>query len=130
MSSYANLAKAEAEPPPIALRLALLAGLLRFASLSQNPIVRLEAKLGLSPAPVERFLGLKSLFSGMTEGVYRCTQMQFADAFRANVFSPFVIPLSAVALLAWRVPKIDTPHREWMFFAWFIALSAVVNIVN
>lgn len=41
-----------------------------------------------------------------------------------------VKPISAVTLLAWWVPKIDTPNRERMFFAGFLALSAVVNIVN
>jgi len=116
--------------PPVAWRLALILLVAMFASIDNNPVVKLEAVLGLSPSPIERIFGIKSLFSGMTEGVYQFVRMNFEASIKANIFSPLVIPLIAYAILAWRLPKVNTRRQEYMFFGVFIMLSIVVNIVN
>ncbi len=104
--------------------------LLGLASIDNNPLVKLEAKLGLSPAPLEKFFSIKSLFSGMTEGVHQFTRLNIEEAIKANIFSPFVIPLVVFVILTWRIPKLDTSNKEYVFFASFIGLSVIVNLVN
>ena len=116
--------------PPFAWRLAFIIILAVFAAIDNNPVVKLEAVLGLSPSPIERLFGVKSLFSGMTEGVHQFVRMDFESSIKANIFSPLVIPLISYAILAWRFPKLKTRGQEYMFFGAFIMLSFVVNIVN
>lgn len=101
-----------------------------FASMENNPIVKLEAILGLSPSPIERLFGIKSFFSGMTEGVHQFVHMDIESSIRANVFAPFVMPALIYGVLTWKIPKIDTRKKEYIFFAVFIGFSIVVNIAN
>ena len=61
--------------------------------MDDNPIVRLQATIGLSPSPIEKLFGLKSLFSGMTEGVYQLLNLNFRESVKANIFSPVIVPL-------------------------------------
>jgi hypothetical protein len=110
--------------------LILIVALLGFAYLDKNPVVRLEAFLGLSPSPIERFFGIKSLFSGMTEGVHQVARLNLVAAFKANIFSPLVIPTVVYFVLTWQVPKIDSKKKETIFFLGFIGLSIVVNILH
>lgn len=116
--------------PSFAWRLVLIIIVAVFAAIDNNPVVKLEAVLGLSPSPIERLFGVKSLFSGMTEGVHQFVRMDFESSIKANIFSPLVIPLISYVILAWRFPKLKTRRQEYMFFGVFIMLSFVVNIVN
>jgi len=106
--------------------LVLAAGAL--AALPANPLVRLEAVLGLSPAPLERYLGIKSVFSGMTEGMHRLVHGELARALDANCLTPLV----ALAVLYWAATgmRIRTRKQEYWAGAAFIGLSAMVNLVH
>ena len=90
----------------------------------------IQARLGLSPAPLERLLGIKSLFSGMTEAVHQLMHFNFRAAIEANVFAPAIPILIVVSTLLWRVPKLDSKRKEWSFFFLFACASVVVNIFN
>ena len=118
------------QKPHLLLRLLIVLLLVGFASIDNNPIVRLEAIIGLSPSPIERLFGVKSLFSGMTEGVYQFVHLNIKSSVKANVFSPFVIPIVTYGVLTWYVPKIDTRKKEYIFFSVFIGLSIIVNILS
>lgn len=118
------------QKPHFAVRLLIIILLACFALIENNPVVRLEAVLGLSPSPIERFFGTKSLFSGMTEGVHQFVRLNIMTSVEANIFSPLVIPALVFFISTWRVPKIDTKKKEQVFFLVFIAMSAIVNIVN
>lgn len=82
----------------------------------QNPIVVLISKLHLSPAPLERYLGIKNFFSGMTEGFHKLSLFQLDEALRANVFSPFFAISLSFILLTWKIPRLDTKTKEFSFF--------------
>tara|TARA_B100000767_G_C19757035_1_gene533406 strand:- start:1208 stop:1462 length:255 start_codon:yes stop_codon:yes gene_type:complete len=84
----------------------------------------------LSPSPIETIFGLKSLFSGMTEGLYQILNLNFTGAIKANIFSPFVIPFLLYFLLKGEVPKMNNKLNEIAFFSCFIFLSIFVNIFN
>lgn len=99
-------------------------------SIDDNPIVKLEAKLGLSPAPIERFFKIKSLFSGMTEGTYQLLNRNIRGALEANVFTPLVLAYLICLLFFYRSMKINTKKKEIIFFLVFIILSILVNIFN
>jgi len=108
----------------------MLVFLCGFAYIEHNPLVRLEAILGLSPSPIERFFGLKSVFSGMTEGVHQFVKLDMMASMKANVFAPLVISIVTYYCLTWKAPKIDTKQKERLFFLGFIIFSVVVNILN
>lgn len=116
-----------AAKPPLALRLCLIALLAAFASLDRNPVVRLEATLGLSPSPLER-LGIRGLFSGMTEATYQLVRLDFGKALAANILVVPVIGAIALCILLWTRPKLDTRRRELIFFALVLAGIAINNI--
>ena len=116
--------------PHVAFRFLLLLLAVCSAYIESNPLVRLQAMLGLSPSPLERFFGVKSLFSGMTEGVHQFARGRVLQSIEANAISPFVLPLSAYFLVTWRCPKLDTRFREGVFFLACIVLSIVVNFLN
>lgn len=118
------------QKPHVALRLLIILALFGFVFIEKNPVVRLEAILGLSPAPLERFFGIKSLFSGMTEGVHQFARLNIEASVKANIFSPLVIPLVVFFISTWKIPKIDTKNKEYVFFLVFIGMSVIVNIVN
>ena len=101
-----------------------------FVAIPNNPLVILQARLGLSPAPLERYLGVKSLFSGMTEGAHQLAHLNFRSAFEANIFSPLLITVIAIMIVFWRFPKIHTKTQEMSFFIFFVLASALVNIFN
>ena len=116
--------------PSYIWRFLLLVVITMFAAIDNNPLVRLEAQLGLSPSPIERIFGVKSLFSGMTEGLFQFVNMNMGSSIQANIFAPLVIPLVAYSILTWKFPKVDTRKKEHIFFSVFIMLSIIVNIVN
>ncbi|KAF3984374.1 MAG: DUF2752 domain-containing protein [Methylococcales symbiont of Hymedesmia sp. n. MRB-2018] len=120
----------ELKKPNLIWRVLLIFLLVAFALIENNPIVKLEAKLGLSPSLIERTIGVKSFFSGMTEGVHQFAHLNIQSSFKANVFAPFIIPLIIFYILTWNFPKIDSRKKEYVFFTVFICLSVVVNIVN
>jgi len=101
-----------------------------FVNMENNPLVKLEAKLGLSPSPIERIFGIKSFFSGMTEGVHQIANLNFYNAIQANIFSPIIVLLFIYFWITWDIPKIDTRKKEVTFFSVFILCSVVVNLVN
>lgn len=114
--------------PPIALRLCLIALLAAFASLDHNPVVRLEAKLGLSPSMLERLFGIRGLFSGMTEATYQLVRLDLGRALAANILVVPVLGAFALCILLWTRPKLDTRRREMGFFALVLAGVAINNI--
>jgi hypothetical protein len=121
--------KPKTERPAIVFRVSLLLAIAVFAHIDNNPIVRLEAWLGLSPSPVERFFGVKSFFSGMTEGVNQFAKLNLAASFNANPFAPLVLPFVAFCCLSWWFPVIDSRRKEIAFFTLFVLLSLIVNLV-
>ena len=112
------------------LRLFLFFLLLLFFSLENNPLVRLEAIIGLSPSPIEKIFGVKSFFSGMTEGVHQMAILNLEGALNANIFSPLVLPLLLLLFIRGKIPKIKTRKHELVFFSSFIFLSILVNVFN
>ncbi len=118
------------QKPHLMWRLILIFGLVAFALIENNPIVKLEALIGLSPSLTERIFGVKSLFSGMTAGVHYFVNLDLISSVKANVFAPLIIPILSYYLASWSVPKIDSREKEFMFFSIFVGLSVIVNIVN
>ena len=115
--------------PPIGARLLLLGALAAFAAVDHNPLVRLEARLGLSPSPLERLFGLRGFFSGMTEATHRLTRFDLVGAGQANILVfPFLGAVVA-AILLWRWPKLRTRKQEFAVFAIAIAGTAINNVV-
>ena len=107
----------------------LLAGIW-FISLDHNPIVRLEAKLGLSPAPLERIVHVRGPFSGMTEGMHQLATGDWRQAGEANVLTPFVAAAIVVFVVLGRVPHIQNRRDEALFFAGAIVATLIVNAVH
>ena len=126
MSKWINVREMQS----LFLRLFLFFLLLLFFSLENNPLVRLEAIIGLSPSPIEKIFGVKSLLSGMTEGVHQMAFLNVQDALNANIFSPIVIPLLLLLFIRGKIPKIKTRKHELVFFSSFIFLSILVNVFN
>jgi len=98
--------------------------------MEHNPVVRLEALLGLSPSPAERVLGVKTVFSGMTEGMHRLARCDVQGSLEANVFAPAMAVVLSYCAIRGRVPKISTTRQERWFFAAGVLCSALVNVVN
>jgi hypothetical protein len=96
--------------------------------LPANPLVRLEAVLGLSPAPLERYLGVKNVFSGMTEGMHQLVHGDLAKALQANILTPLI----ACAFLTWAATgwRITTRRHELWAGLLFVVLSALVNLLH
>jgi hypothetical protein len=109
-------------------RTGVLLAIAGLAYLPANPLVRLEARLGLSPAPLERYLGIKNLFSGMTEGMHQLVHGELGKALAVNCLTPLV----ACVLLAWviRGYRIRTRRHELWAGSVFVVFSALVNIVH
>jgi hypothetical protein len=114
--------------PPLALRLGLIALLAAFVSLDRNPVVRLEAKLGLSPSPLESLFGIRGLFSGMTEASYQLVRLDLGQALAANVLVIPVLGAMATCILLWSRPKLDSRKREILFFVLVLAGIAINNV--
>ena len=110
-----------------AVAVAILAG---FISIKDNPIVRFEAVIGLSPSPIERIFGVSSLFSGMTQALHSLAHLEFGKAVSAN-FLVVLVPVFAVAWsLGWDIPKLDSRYKENVFFVLVILASISVNIAH
>jgi hypothetical protein len=107
----------------------LLAGLAGLAALDHNPLVRLEAVLGLSPSPLERWFGIRGFFSGMTEAAFRLTRLDIAGAAQANLLIFPVLAAFAAAILLWHWPKLRTRRQEYGFLALIAAGTAINNAV-
>ncbi len=116
--------------PSFLWRFFLIIAIVGFASIDNNPLVKFEAELGLSPSPIEKIFGVKSFFSGMTEGVFQFIHMNIEASIQANIFAPLVVPFVFYSILTWSFPKIDTKKKEYAFFSVFILLSIIVNIAN
>jgi Protein of unknown function (DUF2752) len=114
--------------PPVALRLAILGGLAALARVPRNPLVRLEAVLGLSPSRLETIFHVRSLFSGMTEAAHRVAHLDIGGALRANPVSPVILGAIALAILLWRVPPMRTKRHEAMWLGSFVLLSVANNL--
>jgi hypothetical protein len=99
-----------------------------FASLDRNPVVRLEAKLGLSPSPLERLFGIRGLFSGMTEATYQLVRLNFGRSLESNILVVPVLGAITLCILLWTRPKLDTRRREIAFFTLVLAGVAINNV--
>lgn len=115
--------------PPIGVRLLLLGALAAFAALNDNPLVRLETRLGLSPSPLERLFGIRGFFSGMTEATHRLTRFDLVGAGQANILVYPVLAAAAAAILLWRRPRIRSRRDELAILAIAAAGTAINNIV-
>lgn len=101
-----------------------------FVSLDRNPVVALIAKLGLSPSPLERLFGIKGMFSGMTEGMFRLVHGDIAGAIAANVLTPaFAVVFVSCVAIGYR-PQIRTRQQEWVFLLSVVFLSVFVNVMT
>jgi hypothetical protein len=109
------------------LRCLILVAAWWVASVPHNPIVRLEASVGLSPSPLEKLFNIKGPFSGMTEGMHQLARGRPAAALESNVLTPFVAAGFAVCVLLGVRPRITTRRREVAFFASVIAATVLVN---
>lgn len=112
----------------LAQRVGIFLATATLAYIPTNPLVRLEARLGLSPGPLERYLGVKNLFSGMTEGMHQLANGELVRALDANILTPLV----ACAFVAWVVTgaRVRTRCHEYAAAVLIVGLSAVVNIVH
>lgn len=118
------------QAPPLGVRVGLIILGSRFSALPRNPIILLEARLGLSPAPWERFTGMKTVFSGMSEAFHRIGAGDLAGAFRANFLAlPFALSL-VMAILFWHWPRLTQRRHEFYFFVAAIWASVAVTLVH
>ena len=115
--------------PPLLFRLLLVGLLAVLASLDRNPLVLLEAKLGLSPSPLERFFKIRGFFSGMTEAAHRLSRLDFVGAAQANLLVYPTIAAFALMILTWRAPKLRTRTQEFSFFEMVVAGTALNNVL-
>lgn len=113
--------------PPLSVRLVLLVLLGGVAAIDRNPIVTLEAWLGLSPSPLERFFGVRGYFSGMTEAAHRLAHFDLLGAAKANLLVFPTLFAFACVILFWTAPKLRTRSQEIAFFAFIIGGTAVNN---
>lgn len=89
----------------------------------------LEARLGLSPSPLERLFGIRGFFSGMTEATNRLTRLDFVGAAQANVLVYPTLAAFAAMLLSWWAPKLRTRGQEFGFLGAIIAGVVINNVV-
>ena len=97
-------------------------------SLEPNPLVALEARLGLSPAPLERFFHIRGPFSGLTEASVR---LAHGEPWRATAAHSLVIPFwfAVVAMVVlWRFPRIRNRRQEYLFLGGGVAMTIVNNL--
>lgn len=111
-------------------RTGILLGAIWFVSLDKNPVVVLIAKLGLSPSPLERLFGVKGMFSGMTEGMFRLVHGDIAGAIAANVLTPAFATVVAFCVVVGYRPQIKTRKQELVFLLSVVLLSVLVNLVS
>lgn len=109
------------------MRLIIVAGLAAFASIDSNPLVRLQAQLGLSPSPLERLFGVRGPFSGMTEATWRLTELDLGASLRANVLAIPLLAAVTASILLWRRPRMRTRSHEMAVAAVALAAAAINN---
>lgn len=110
------------------MRLCLIIACWMVAQLDHNPLVRLEAVLGLSPSPLERLFGIRGPFSGMTEASYQLAHGHVSASLAANALTiPFWTAVAA-CIACWSVPRLTTRRREYMAFATLIVATIINNI--
>ncbi len=106
----------------------MLVALVFVARLDRNPLVRLEARLGLSPSPIERLFGVKGMFSGMTEAAYRLSHGDVTGATASNVlFVPFAVVVIGAIAAGWR-PRIRHRQDEVVALMSVLVLTLLVNL--
>jgi hypothetical protein len=98
-----------------------------IASTPNNPVVRLEAVVGLSPSPLEKLVGIKGPFSGMTEGMHQLARGRLVAAVEANVMTPFVAAAFVGCVLLGVRPRVTTRRSELGFFATVVMATILVN---
>ena len=118
----------ESRGPPVAVRLLMIVAAWWFAAIPHNPVVRLEAILGLSPSSLEKLVGIRGPFSGMTEGFHQLARGNFFASVRANILSPAVAVVFLVCLFTWSRPRIQSRRQEAAFFIAACGATVVVNI--
>ncbi|WP_162888194.1 DUF2752 domain-containing protein [Sphingomonas mesophila] len=100
-----------------------------LAHAEHNPIVQMEARLGLSPAPLERFFGIRGPFSGMTEAAYQLAHFNVGASLVANVLTiPFLLVI-AIAVWRWERPVLRSKGDELLFLGGTIAATVLNNVV-
>lgn len=110
------------------MRFALILACWMFVRLDQNPLVRLEAVLGLSPSPLERLFGIRGPFSGMTEATYQLAHGHVGASLAANVLTiPFWAAVLAM-ILRWSAPRIATRRGEYVALAMIVAATIINNV--
>lgn len=112
------------------MRVVFLVTAFGFCALARNPIIYLEARLGLSPAPWERFTGFKTLFSGMSEAFHRIATGDVLGAFGANFLAPPFALALVFATLLWRWPRLTSRRDETIFFATVLVASIAINVIH
>lgn len=117
----------ERRKPPVLVRLAIVAALAAFASLDSNPLVRLQAEIGLSPSPLERFFGVRGPFSGMTEATWRLTELDLGGSLRANLLAIPLLGAVTLAILLWKRPRMRTRRHEVAAIGLALAAAAINN---
>ncbi|WP_439526072.1 DUF2752 domain-containing protein [Roseovarius mucosus] len=116
--------------PSLVERGLILVAAISFCSLARNPIVYLQASLGLSPAPLERLTGFKTVFSGMSEAFHRMATGDFWGAFSANFLAPPFAMSLIIATLLWRWPRLNGRLSEAFFFSAVAVASFAINILH
>jgi hypothetical protein len=118
------------KPFPVVSRIVALLLLGWLASLRHNPLVRLEAWLGLSPSPLEKLFGIKGLFSGMTEGMYRLSHGDVRGSIEINALTPVMALLVVGCIVFGYRPRVRTRRSEMAFFGFVLISTLLVNFVN
>lgn len=98
--------------------------------MDHNPIVRLEAIVGLSPSPLERLFGVRGLFSGMTEAAHRLSMGSLHGASSANMFfAPLAFIVVGLVLIGHR-PRIRNRRDEALILGSTVALTLLLNVLQ
>ncbi len=114
--------------PSVAARVLLSTALIMVLRVRRNPLVWVEARLGLSPSPMERLFGIKGPFSGMTEASHRLALLDMRSAIEANPLVIIFWASVAVMILLWKFPTMKRRSDELRFFA-IMALATLANNV-
>ena len=95
--------------------------------LPKNPIIELQRVLSLSPAPIERIFGIKSLFSGATTAFHYAVRGDIIYAFKFNIVYPFFFIISIKYLIKGELYNITNKKEEFNFFFIIFILSLINN---
>jgi hypothetical protein len=77
---------------------------------------------------MERVFGVKGIFSGMTEGMFRLSRGEIEQSMVANVLTPFFAIAVGGFFIAGVRPRIKTKTAEWIVIFSTVALVFIVNI--